>query len=95
MALLQPHSFGRVVGEALNEVLRQFSGLDTHAQHAEVGTGVRSFPCLLGVFGGSGVRGKREVLRRSTQRCTLLAGTLSLAVVSFGGSFLGQALVCA
>ena len=36
VALLHPHSFGRVVGDALNEVLRQFSGLDTQAQHVEV-----------------------------------------------------------
>lgn len=32
-ALLQPHTFGRVPGEAINRTLRQFSGLDTPAQH--------------------------------------------------------------
>lgn len=40
VALLQPHSFGRSVGDALNAVLRQFSGLDTQAEHVEVGEGL-------------------------------------------------------
>lgn len=51
VALLDPQRFGRAVGEALNEVLRQFSGLDTKAEHAEVWTTLFDTKCcvVLGV----------------------------------------------